>query len=83
MDVGTLEKGSFLQRTALGHQCLPQTQGVAGFKVQLTGGVCPHHEVGVPFFWKTCSQSPWVSPALEMWGWQAELQQQTLQTALV
>lgn len=42
------EKVAFLQRPALSHQHLPQTQEVASFKVQLTGGVCCHHEVGVP-----------------------------------
>lgn len=70
MDADVLEKGSFLQRTALGHQCLlPQTQEVTSFKVHLTAGVCPHHEVGVPLFWETCNQSPWVCPAGKLGCW--------------
>lgn len=61
MDVGVLEGGF------PGHQCLPQTWEMTGFKVQLAGGIHSHHEGGVPFLWKTCSESPGVCP-LEMLG---------------
>ena len=51
------------------------------FKVQPTGGICPH-EVGVHSFGNPAALGLGLL-GLGLQGWQAELQQQALHTALV